>query len=201
MKLTQIIFAVVVSPLLALPCHTQDKQPEPIKTTTLGKTKNVHQAGNLYFAGQFTPDDMQVLSKAKIERVINLRTDGEVDFNEEKMIKDKGMDYIKVPFRKPETLTDDVFDEIRKLLRDKSKTTLFHCGSANRVGGVWLPYRVLDEGVDLDMALKEAKEIGLRTEFIKEKALDYIKRKQQPRKLDGEESVNPGINKGFKIRN
>lgn len=130
-----------------------------------------------------------------------MRTDGEINWDEETAIKEAGMTFIKIPFRKPESLTDEVFDKIRELLRDKSETTLFHCGSANRVGGVWLPFRVLDEGVDLEQALSEAKKIGLRTPFIEEKAIAYIKRKQQPPKLAGETSVKPGINKSFKDPN
>jgi uncharacterized protein (TIGR01244 family) len=196
------ILLVLIIALLAQTAYGQDagttesQEPDQITSTTLGNTKNVHQAGNLFFAGQFTPEDMEKLAEQKITRVITLRTDGEVKWDEEAALEAANMQCIKVPFRAPETLTDEVFDEIRTLLRDKSQTTLFHCGSANRVGGVWLPYRVLDEGVDLETALAEAKEIGLRAPFIQEKALDYIKRQQA--QMEGREaSVKPGINKSF----
>lgn len=176
----------------------QETKPPAIEQSSLGNTKNVHKADQLIFAGQFTKDEIKLIQDAKVTRVITLRTDGEIDWDEEAAIKEAGMTFIKIPFRTPEALTDEVFDKIRELLRDKSKTTLFHCGSANRVGGTWLPYRVLDEGVDLEQALREAKEIGLKTPFIKEKALAYIKRKQAPPSLDGETSVKPGINNQFK---
>jgi len=55
---------------------------------------------------------------------------------------------------------------------------------------------VLDEGVSIETALAEAKEIGLRVDWIEEKAIDYIKRKQSPT-INGEVSVRPGINKKF----
>ena len=152
----------------------QETKPPAIEQSSLGNTKNVHKADQLIFAGQFTKDEIKLIQDAKVTRVITLRTDGEIDWDEEAAIKEAGMTFIKIPFRTPEALTDEVFDKIRELLRDKSKTTLFHCGSANRVGGTWLPYRVLDEGVDLEQALREAKEIGLKTPFIKEKALAYI---------------------------
>ena len=169
-----------------------------VEPASLGKTKNVHQAGSLFFSGQFTADDIKSIAAAKISRVITLRTDGEIDWNEQESIESAGMTFIEVPFRSPESLTDEVFDEIRSLLRDQSATTLFHCGSANRVGGVWLPYRVLDEGVSLQQALEEARQIGLRTPFIENKAVDYIGRMQARSKMDDEQSVKPGINKGFK---
>ena len=152
---------------------------DQVKDAKIGNTKNVHQCGNLFLAGQFTKEDLDEIAAKKISRVITLRTEGEVKWDEEGALKSAKMELIKVPFRKPESLTDEVFGKVRKLLADKSKPTLFHCGSANRVGGVWLPYRVLDEGVDLETALKEAKTIGLRTKFIEEKAIDYIKRMQK----------------------
>ena len=148
-----------------------------------------------FFAGQFNKDDIEKIKDENIARVITLRTDGEVDWDEQAAVESAGVEFLSVPF-KPDSLTDDVFTKVRGLLRDESKKTLLHCGSANRVGGVWLAYRVLDEGVDLQTALAEAKEVGLRTPLIEEKAIDYIKRQQQS-KLGSEVSVKPGVNKKF----
>jgi len=174
----------------------QDSPLHKIEQSSLGNTKNVHKAGDLFFAGQFTPEDIKVISDSKITRVVSLRTEGEIDWNEEAAVTAAGMEFIRLPYKAPETLTNEVFDKARELLKDKSKTTLFHCKSANRVAGVWLPYRVLDQGVDLEQALTEAVEIGMNKPFVKEKALAYIKRKQA--NGEQEESVNPGINKGYK---
>ena len=173
-----------------------DSGPGKIEKASLGKTKNVHREGDrLYFAGQFTKDDLDKIKSESFSRIITLRTDGEIDWNEEQAVKDVGIEFVKVPFRGPDSLTDDVFETIRKLLRDDSKKTLFHCGSANRVGGVWIPYRVLDQGVDLETAIKEAKEIGLRNEGYQRRAEAYIKKK---RVSEPDESVKPGINDSFK---
>lgn len=208
-------FQVELFLLFALPCAFGFSQATPvprgvdssadqetgtdsaaIQAATLGEAKNVHRLDDLFFAGQFTSDDVATIEDEKFTRVITLRTEGEIDWDEKGAIESAGIEFRSVPFREPESLTDDVFDEIRELLRDKSGKTLFHCGSANRVGGVWLPYRVLDEGVDLETALEEAKQIGLRTPFIEEKAIDYIRR-TQAREMDGETSVRPGVNKDF----
>lgn len=176
------------------------KTPQVVRSAELGGTKNVHRAGNLFLAGQFGPDDVDRLKTEKFGRIITLRTDGEIDWDEKAAIESAGIEFIELPFRKPETLDDSVFDEIRELLRDQSTKTLFHCGSANRVGGIWLPYRVLDEGVPLEFAIQEAEEIGLRTPFIKQKALDYIKRQKHlsaKQIARSEESVKPGVNASY----
>lgn len=165
--------------------------PASIRGANLGETKNVHRCGNLFLAGQFTADDLDEIRAAGIRRVISLRTDGEIDWDEAALLQDAGMAFELVPFRVPESLTDDVFDRVRELLQDNSRITLFHCGSANRVGAVWLPWRVLDDGVPLDTALVEAKRIGLRNEAYEERALRYIRRKQTARDLEPKDDDSP----------
>lgn len=199
--------------------QSQQSKLGTVKPAKLGNTKNVHTCGDLFLAGQFAVDDLKLMKEKGFKRIITLRTEGEITWDEKAKVEEAGMKFVEVPFRAPEQLTDEVFDKIRMLLADKETTTLFHCGSANRVGGVWLPYRVLDEGVELKTALVEAKEIGLRTKFIEEKAIDYIERTQAIREKmakdgvnaangvakvtekrvvrNGEESVKPGINTRF----
>ena len=176
----------------------QDTDSGSVVKASLGETKKVHQLGDLFFSGQFTQNDIEKIKEAKIERVITLRTDGEIDWDEKAAVESAGLSFEKIPFRSPDTLTDEVFDKVRGTLKDKSQPTLLHCGSASRVGGVWLTFRVLDEGVALETALAEAKTIGLRPPFI-EKAIDYIKRQQSMSApgMAGEDSVKPGVNKKF----
>lgn len=177
------------------PASSQSTAEKKLESSKLGSIKNVHKCDSLFLAGQFTEEDIAKLKEAKIKKVITLRTEGEVSWNESLALKKAGIELIKIPFRQPESLTDEVFTKVREALADQDNPVLMHCGSANRVGGVWLPYRVLDEGVELEQAIKEAKEVGLRTEFIEAKAIEYIKREQAKRKAKS--SVKPGINKGF----
>ncbi len=55
-----------------------------------------------------------------------LRTDGEIDWDEQQAVSDAGIEFVEVPFRAPDSLNDEVFDNIRGLLNDGSKKTLFH---------------------------------------------------------------------------
>jgi hypothetical protein len=54
-----------------------------------------------------------------------------------------------------------------------------HCGSANRVGAVWLAKRVLQDGWTIEKATEEAKLIGLRSEPLEKFALSYIAAKKK----------------------
>ena len=153
-------------------------ETEPkLKAVKLGQTKNVHQFGNFYLAGQFTPDDIAVLKEAGIDVVISLRTDGELKWDEKAALEKAGITFYQVPFRKPDSLTDKVFDSVRKLLKTdgKEKKVMLHCGSANRVGAVWAAFRALDQGQDPDEAIAEAKKVGLRYPPYEARAKEYIR--------------------------
>jgi uncharacterized protein (TIGR01244 family) len=200
-----LLFAILATAALPVPLPTNAQElsgpsptdsPAAVRSAELGETINVHSCGKLYLAGQFSTTDLTAISDAGIARVISLRTEGEVDWDEKSAVEQAGMEFVVVPFREAESLTDEVFDRVRSLLGDRKTATLFHCGSANRVGAVWLPYRVLDEGIPLATAIEEAKNIGLRNEEYLDKARRYIRRKQTARDLQTEESDEPADESG-----
>ena len=66
---------------------------------------------------------------------------------------------------------------VRELLNDTSRRPMIlHCASANRVGAVWLVHRVIDDGLDYDVALAEAKKVGLRSAEYQQAAESYLRR-------------------------
>ncbi|MAT16237.1 MAG: hypothetical protein CMJ46_13320 [Planctomyces sp.] len=177
------------SATLLLPAGA-DAEPKPadeseqaakakVEATDLGETRNVHQHGPTLLCGQ---PDKAALATAKekgIEVVITLRKEDEIDWNEEEYVTDLGMDFHQLGFQQPDSLSDDILDKSRMLLRNtEDKPVMLHCASANRVGAVWMAYRVLDHGVELATALEEAQKVGLRTPAYAEKVVDYIHRKQ-----------------------
>lgn len=201
--MTALLSLTIATTVTAQGSSTASKQqPEKTKVkavekVALGSTVNVHRTDKLILAGQFAKEDIAEIKQAKVKRVINLRTDGEISWDYRAALKQEGLELIEIPFRSPDSLNDEVFGKIRKLLKDEAEPTLLHCGSANRVGGVWLPFRVLDQGVDLETAIKEAEKVGLRTPFIKQKAIDYIKRQQQKAsEKQGKDDTKPEPNVG-----
>lgn len=106
----------------------------------------------------------------------------EFEFDEATLVADLGMRYENVGFQDPDTLTDEIFDRVRALLKDPAKKPiLLHCSSANRVGAVWLAHQVLDDGLGFDDALAEATTVGLRVPALEAKAKGYIQRQQKKR--------------------
>ncbi|MDF1813784.1 MAG: DUF3365 domain-containing protein, partial [Verrucomicrobiales bacterium] len=63
---------------------------------------------------------------------------------------------------------------VRATLQTAPRPLLLHCGSSNRAGAVWLAARALDQGVELEKAVEDAKLVGLKKEAYEEKARAYI---------------------------
>ena len=109
--------------------------------------------------------------------IINLRTPGEQGANLEQnaaRAKELGLKYISIPFS-TQQLDPKVIDTFLAAIADKSNQPAFvHCGSASRVGSVWLAKRVIQDGWTIEKATEEAKAIGLRGEPLEKFALDYI---------------------------
>lgn len=164
----------------------------------LGAAKNVHNLNDIYFSGQFLETDVAEIKRQQIKRVISLRTIGEVEWDEKRVLEEAGVDFLSIPLKSMDSLTDEVFQRVREALGESQQKTLLHCGSGSRVGCVWLVYRALDEGVALDTALAESKKIGMSSPIYEAKAMDYIERMQEKQSAEQKEvSVKPGINKNF----
>ena len=155
----------------------QPKQTD-LQKKKLGSTRPVHALGDILLAGQPQPEDFAILKQAGIKTIITLRKAQELPWNEADVAKQHGIKFVEVPFAGPDELKPEVFDQVLKILRDKKRgPTVLHCGSANRVGGIWYAYRVLDGKQSPQTALAEAKVVGLRTPGYLQKAQEYVARR------------------------
>jgi uncharacterized protein (TIGR01244 family) len=157
--------------------------PEPPPTLTavsLGGVKPVHACGRVFLAGQPSAADLELAAGQGIETVLDLRgADEGRGFDEPARVREVGMEYVNVPFKSPESLTDEVFDRTRAVLNDSAQhPVLLHCASANRVGAVWLAHRVVDGGLTWDAALAEAKAVGLKSAELEAQARAYVERQR-----------------------
>ena len=127
-------------------------------------------------AGATPPEAMAELKARGFASVINFRTAGErgatVDAGQA-AAEAAGLRYHHLPFREA---TAEVAEAFLATVGDPSNQPAFiHCGSANRVGAMWLIKRVKQDGWTVDNALAEAETIGLRSEALREFALAYVR--------------------------
>ena len=153
--------------------------PEDVLTTwECGTLQDEHTLGDIHLAGQPQPEDLALAKERGVRTVFNLRHEAEVTaFDERAVVEELGLEYVHLPWNGPDELTDEVFDRAREVLETAERPILFHCGSANRVGALWLPWRVLDGGKTVEEALEEARTVGLSTPAYEEKAKDYVARR------------------------
>ena len=170
--------------LLTTGCKSTDEKHTAITTEKLepyecGTITRLHTYKGVFLASQPNPADFEQAKDGGVKTVINLRPAREQkDFNEQQFIEGLDLTYYNVPVGSADELTDAKFDEARALLRDAERPIMMHCSSANRVGAMWLAYRVLDEGATIDEATAEAKTIGLKLPALQDKAIDYINRQR-----------------------
>ena len=120
---------------------------------------------------------LEGLARDGFKSVINLRLATEQNANIElnaARAKELGLKYIHIPFNTQQA-DHKVIDQFLAAVADKSNQPAYvHCGSASRVGAVWLAKRVMQDGWTIEKATEEAKFIGLRSEALEKFARDYI---------------------------
>ena len=129
-------------------------------------------------AGQIRADQFERLALAGYRTVVDLRLPSEPrGFEEPTAVRQAGMEYVSLPVAG--SLTDEAIAGLRSVLRDATKRpAVVHCASGNRVGGLMIPYLILDEGMDTPAAIQAAVEVGLRSRELVDEALTYVERER-----------------------
>jgi uncharacterized protein (TIGR01244 family) len=120
---------------------------------------------------------LEGLKNDGFKAVINLRQASEpganIDENKARA-QALGLNYIHIPFNAQAPESKAVDDFMAAVSNKANQPVYIHCGSANRVGAVWLVKRVLQDGWPVAKATEEAKLIGLRSAPLEQFALKYI---------------------------
>ncbi len=142
---------------------------QPVTTASWpDQFNNIFTDGNYYFAGQPTAEGLSLLRDAGVKKVINIRTLGEVeklDYNEPKAVADAGMSYVSIPIS-PKTFSAANVERFAAALEQYEEPVLVHCGSSNRVGGLWAAYLVLKRGVEVEKAMEMGRAAGMSSDGV-----------------------------------
>ena len=127
--------------------------------------------------GATDPSAMAGLKKEGFVSVINLRLATEEGANVEAgraAAQAAGLKYIHLPFNG--AMPDPkVIDSFLVAVADRSNQPVYiHCGSASRVGAVWMIKRALRDNWPVEKALVEAQAIGLNNPALTTFATNYI---------------------------
>lgn len=151
--------------------HAQEKQ------TRAGITNFTKVDAVVACGGATETSALEGLKADGFKSVINLRLASEaganIDENQAKATA-LGLNYFHLPLSgaSPDPKIVDQF--LGVVSNPANQPVYIHCGSANRVGAVWLVKRVLQDGWPVDKATTEAKAIGLSAPGLEKFALEYI---------------------------
>jgi uncharacterized protein (TIGR01244 family) len=128
--------------------------------------------------GATDPSAMAGLKKEGFASVINLRLASEEGANVEAgraAAQAAGLKYIHLPFDAGAP-DGKVIDSFLGAVADRANQPVYiHCGSANRVGAVWMIKRALRDDWPTEKALVGAQAIGLNSPALTTFATEYIK--------------------------
>lgn len=155
----------------AVPALAQKKQDYP------GVTNFTRVDATVACGGATEVATLDLLKKDGFKSVINLRMASEPGVNLEQnqaKAKELGLNYVHIPFSAGSP-DPKVIDTFLVTIADKANQPAYvHCGSAQRVGAVWLAKRVMQDNYSIDKATEEAKAIGLSNPGLEKFALQYI---------------------------
>lgn len=120
---------------------------------------------------------LPTLKREGFVSVINLRLASEPGANvdaSKRAAEAAGLKYIHLPFDAAAP-DEKIVESFLSAVADTANQPAFvHCGSANRVGAVWMIKRVLQDGWTVDRARAEAQAIGLSSPQLDAFATRYI---------------------------
>ena len=129
-------------------------------------------------AGATSLEALTEIQRRGFAAIVNFRTEGENGADPAAAAEradELGLKYFHIPFRSSEPTAEAAEEFLAVIADPENQPTFVHCGSANRVGAMWLIKRVKVDGWDVDRATAEAETIGLRSAALKEFALEYIR--------------------------
>src|SRR5688500_13038233 len=168
----RILVVPALAALLAIPVAAQVQKKELAGVRNYSRVDATVGCG-----GAVDPAAMAGLKKEGFVSVVNLReaTEPGADVDAGRAAAQAaGLKYIHLPFNvaKPDSKTVDSF---LAAVADKSNQPVFiHCGSANRVGGMWMIKRVLQDQWPIEKARAEGEAIGLNSPALITFATEYI---------------------------
>lgn len=131
-----------------------------------------HPQFQIYTAGQPTEEGFRQAAAMGIKTVINVLPEKECIPDEAKMVTANGMKYITIPFHTSGFKKDTIM-QFAEILDQAEKPVLIHCSTGNHIGGMWFAYRVMAQKAPLWLALKEGRQIGMKTE-LEDPLFDWV---------------------------
>lgn len=133
-----------------------------VESVAVDGLPNARRLGDLTFGGQPSEGALRALADQGFRTILTTRGPGEVTWDEKAAVQALGMDWVEVPMAKPVAeITDEQVEALAKALDSAPRPMLLHCGSGNRVSGLWAVWLVEKGGKTPEEALELAASVGM----------------------------------------
>ncbi|MBK7190809.1 MAG: hypothetical protein IPH86_19685 [bacterium] len=152
------------------------------------------QVGDTYISGQPTEATLEALAGRGVKVVICLRTAREmadrkaVPFDERAKAQALGLEYVQVGLGPYGSYTPESLAVIRDVIDRHDGKVLMHCTVGGRASTVWAALRTKYDGLSLEDALAEGREMGLWVDSIEQ----LLGEKIEYRRTGAPSVPNPG---------
>ena len=168
----RLLGGLVLSALMMVPAMAQVQKSERAGIRNFSRVDATVGCG-----GQTDPAAMKALKQDGFVAVINLRQASEpgadVDAGRS-AAESAGLKYIHLPFN-AQAPDPAVVERFLAAVADRTNQPVYvHCGSANRVGAMWMIKRALQDGWTVERARAEGEAIGLSSPQLVAFATEYI---------------------------
>jgi len=168
----RLLGGLMLSALLMVPAMAQVQKSERAGIRNFSRVDATVGCG-----GQTDPAAMKALKQDGFVAVINLRQASEpgadVDAGRS-AAESAGLKYIHLPFN-AQAPDSAVVERFLAAVADRTNQPVYvHCGSANRVGAMWMIKRALQDGWTVERARAEGEAIGLSSPQLVAFATEYI---------------------------
>ena len=139
---------------------------------------NVSVAGKLWLGGQPSTADLELAKRRGIETVIDLCTGDSTQRDPlAEKCRELDMQLLKVPLSGNDQIAEGTVDVVLDTLRDANEhSTLMFCDTGGNSAMFFAIHRVLEQNVDVEEALLEARRAGMKPGEPEEFVLRQIER-------------------------
>ncbi len=137
--------------------------PDPVPCD-MEEMRYCARTGDVYIGGQPTEGALESFAARGVTTVVSTRAEGEIDWDEQATVETLGMTFVRIPMPGPVTeISDEQVTRLDSVLQHSQEPILLHCGSGNRVSGLWGSWLAAERGVEPEEALRLAEMAGLRS--------------------------------------
>ncbi len=183
MKANRVVAAGVVGVVgacaaLQMGCQSQKRGEVAMAEPVSGweGVSNLTRDGEFSFAGQPSEGALERYAGEGGAMVIDLRSHQGKDvpgFDERAKVEALGMKYVNIPMS-PATFSEGDVARLASAIGEADGPVLIHCGTSNRVGGMWAAYLARVRGVPTEEAIRAGKAAGMRSEDVEQAARRVI---------------------------